>query len=95
LANYRFALPRQPKIQRVAINQMMQICCGFATSDGIYKTTDAGTTWQLTISGNFAQGRIRLKPNDANTVYAFPITDFMSTNAETTFLKHSYWLPTT
>jgi hypothetical protein len=66
-----------------------------ATSDGIYKTTDAGVTWQLSVSGNFAQGRIRLKPNDVNTVYAVSNNRFFkSTDAGTSFTIGLSGLPT-
>lgn len=65
-----------------------------ATSVGIYKTTDAGVTWTLTQSGNFAQGRIRLKAGDATTVYAVSNTKFYrSTDSGTTFTISSSGLP--
>lgn len=58
-----------------------------ATSDGVYKTIDAGANWTLSQAGNFAQGRIRLKPGDPNTVYAVTTNKFYrSTNAGTSFI---------
>jgi hypothetical protein len=65
-----------------------------ATSDGIYKSTNAGTSWTLTQTGDFAQGRIRLKPGDSNTVYAVSNNRFYrSTNAGTTFTAIISGLP--
>jgi hypothetical protein len=67
-----------------------------ATSDGIYKTTNAGTTWTLSQAGDFSQGRIRLKVGDPNTVYAVSNNRFYrSTNAGTTFSIASPGLPFT
>ena len=60
-----------------------------ATSDGVYKTIDAGANWTLSQAGNFAQGRIRLKPGDPNTVYAVTTNKFYrSTNAGTSFITN-------
>ena len=44
-----------------------------ATSDGIYKTSNAGATWSQVRTGSFSQGTIRIKPNNPNTVYGFLI----------------------
>ena len=41
-----------------------------ATSVGIYKTTNAGTSWTMVQAGDFSQGSLRLKPNDPTTIYA-------------------------
>ncbi len=41
-----------------------------ATSVGLYKTSNAGTTWTMVQTGDFAQGSIRLKPGTPATVYA-------------------------
>ena len=40
-----------------------------ATSTGVFKTSDGGTTWANKISGNFSQGSLRLKPGDATKLY--------------------------
>ena len=65
-----------------------------ATSDGVYKTSNAGATWTLTQTGDFSQGRIRLKVGDPNTVYAVSNNRFYrSTNAGTTFSIVSPGLP--
>jgi hypothetical protein len=57
-----------------------------ATSDGIYRTLNAGTTWTLEQAGDFSQGRIRLKTTDPTVVYAVSNTKFYrSTNSGDTF----------
>jgi hypothetical protein len=40
-----------------------------ATSTGVFKTSDGGTTWLNKISGNFTQGSLRVKPGDASKLY--------------------------
>ncbi|GEC79365.1 T9SS type A sorting domain-containing protein [Flavobacterium aquatile] len=65
-----------------------------ATTDGIYRTLNGGTTWTLEQAGNFSQGRIRLKPGDPNTVYAVSTNRFYkSTNAGDTFSSLATGLP--
>ena len=65
-----------------------------ATNNGIYKTTNAGTSWTQVQSGNFSQGNIRLKPGDPNTVYAVSNNRFFrSTDSGTTFSMITTGLP--
>lgn len=65
-----------------------------ATSSGIYKTTNAGTTWSQVRTGSFSQGSIRLKPNNPNTVYAVSDNRFVrSTNFGSTFTTITSGLP--
>ena len=65
-----------------------------ATSDGIFKTVNAGQNWTLSQSGNFSQGRIRLKSGDANTVYAVSTNRFYrSVNGGTSFTFVTNGLP--
>lgn len=65
-----------------------------ATSAGIYKTINGGTNWTLSQTGDFSQGRIRLKSGDSNTVYAVSKNRFYrSTNAGTTFTAIISGLP--
>lgn len=66
-----------------------------ATSDGIYKTSNAGATWSQVRTGSFSQGTIRLKPNNPNTVYAVSNNRFVrSTNFGSTFTTITSGLPT-
>lgn len=65
-----------------------------ATNLGIYKTVNAGVSWDLVQSGNFSQGRIRLKTNDSNVVYAVSEERFYrSTNAGQSFNVITTGLP--
>jgi hypothetical protein len=48
-------------------NNQILLC---ATSAGLYKTTDGGTTWTNEQNGDFSQGSVRFKPNDPTVVYA-------------------------
>ena len=41
-----------------------------ATNNGIYKTSNGGTSWSNVQSGKFAQGALRYKPGTPSTVYA-------------------------
>ena len=64
-------------------NNQIILC---ATSTGLYRTLDGGVTWTNEQTGNFAQGTIRFKPNDATIVYATTLTAFYrSTNTADTF----------
>lgn len=67
-----------------------------ATNNGIYKTTNAGTSWTQVQTGNFSQGNIRLKPGDPNTVYAVSTNRFYrSTNTGDSFAVVLTGLPST
>jgi Secretion system C-terminal sorting domain len=64
-------------------NNQILLC---ATSAGLYKTSNGGTTWSVVQSGSFAQGSIRFKPNDPTTVYAVNYNRFYrSTNTGDSF----------
>lgn len=65
-----------------------------ATSNGLYRTLNAGTTWTMEQTGDFSQGSIRVKPGDSNTVYAVTTNKFYrSTNAGDTFTAIITGLP--
>ncbi len=65
-----------------------------ATNDGLYRTTNAGSTWTLVQAGDFSQGRIRLKPGSPSTVYAVSNNRFYrSTNSGATFSMITTGLP--
>lgn len=64
-------------------NNQIILC---ATSTGLYRTIDGGTTWTVEQSGNFSQGSVRFKPNDPTVVYATTSNQFYkSTNTGDTF----------
>ncbi len=57
-----------------------------ATSGGLYRTINGGTTWTIEQGGNFSQGSVRFKPNDPTTVYATTTNRFYkSTDSGDTF----------
>ncbi|MEN8187899.1 MAG: glycosyl hydrolase, partial [Bacteroidota bacterium] len=65
-----------------------------ATSNGVYKTINAGANWTKKQYGNF--GDLKLKPGDPNTVYAVTSNKFyLSTNGGDNFTEITSNLPTT
>ena len=63
-----------------------------ATSQGFYKTTDAGVNWSRKISGNIKD--FKLKPGDPNTIYAVSKSKFYkSTDAGDSFSVVTNGLP--
>ncbi|MBI1838055.1 MAG: PKD domain-containing protein [Flavobacteriia bacterium] len=64
-----------------------------ATSNGIYRTADSGTTWTQTQStASFKD--IEFKPTDPNTVYAAGSTVYKSTNNGVSWTQITSGLPT-
>ncbi|EZH72511.1 hypothetical protein ATO12_23980 [Aquimarina atlantica] len=63
-----------------------------ATSQGVYKTTNAGVAWTKTLNGDVKD--IKLKPGDSNVIYAATKDSFYkSTNGGTSFTKMQSGLP--
>ncbi|WP_445722304.1 T9SS type A sorting domain-containing protein [Flavobacterium sp.] len=74
-------------------NNQLLLC---ATSQGIFKTTDAGVTWTNVQSGNFAQGSIRFNTLLINNIYAVSNNRFYkSTDTGSTFTSTAPGLPPT
>ena len=64
-----------------------------STSDGLYKTTDAGATWKKPLTGNIKA--ICLKPGSSTTLYAVTTNKFYrSTDAGETYTAITSGLPT-
>lgn len=64
-----------------------------STSDGLYKSTDAGTSWNKTLTGNIKG--INLKPGSSTILYAVTANKFYrSTDAGDTFTAITSGLPT-
>lgn len=64
-------------------NNQIILC---AASNGLYRTTDGGTTWTVEQTGDFSQGSVRFKPNDPTVVYATTNNRFYkSTNTGDSF----------
>ena len=63
-----------------------------ATNTGLYKTTNAGVSWSVVLSGNIKD--VKLKPGDPSTVYAVSTTGFYkSTDTGSTFTAITSGLP--
>ena len=57
-----------------------------ATSTGLYRTINGGSSWTNQLSGNFTQGTLRIKPNDPTVVYVSSRNKFYkSTDSGSTF----------
>ena len=66
-------------------NSQMLWC---ATSTGVYRTINGGTSWTNQFSGNFTQGSLRIKPNDPTVVYVSSRNKlYKSTDSGSTFLN--------
>lgn len=65
-------------------NNQILLC---ATTNGLYRTINGGTTWTVEQTGDFSQGSVRFKPNDPTVVYATTNTRFYkSTDTGDTFI---------
>ncbi len=64
-----------------------------ATSNGVYRTTDAGATWTQVRTGNFKD--MEFKPGDPNTVYVSGTTFWKSINNGQNWTQVTSGLPTT
>lgn len=65
-----------------------------ATDSGIYRTTNAGSSWTMVQSGDFSQGRIRLKHGNNATIYAVSRDRFYrSANSGASFSMITNGLP--
>ena len=64
-----------------------------SSEDGIFRTTDAGVTWTKVLAGNNIRD-MRLKPGDAQTVYAVsPTTFYKSTDGGANFTQITNGVP--
>jgi hypothetical protein len=73
-------------------NNQILLC---ATSAGLYRTTNGGTTWAVEQTGDFSQGSVRFKPTDPTVVYATTNNRFYkSTNTGDTFANITSGLST-
>lgn len=64
-------------------NSQMLWC---ATSTGLYRTLNGGSSWTNQFSGNFTQGTLRIKPNDPTVVYVSSRNKlYKSTDSGSTF----------
>jgi Putative metal-binding motif/Secretion system C-terminal sorting domain len=62
-----------------------------ATSDGIYKTTNGGTSWSQVLAGSYKE--VKFKPGDPSVIYAVSDQFFRSTDTGTTWTQITSGLP--
>jgi hypothetical protein len=81
-------------INRILINPNNTQHVITVTSNGIYRTTNGGTSWTLVQSGNFKD--LKMKPGDSTTWYATGNSDdfFRSTDSGATWTQIVSALPT-
>ncbi len=86
----------QMRIGRLLINPLNPDILFAATSGGIYRTNNGGTTWSMIKSGGFKD--MEYRPNDTSTVYAATATSFYKTttggNTSASFVQITSGLPT-
>ncbi len=81
------------KTHEIYINPNNSNMLWVATTQGVYKTTNAGANWNIKLHGNIRD--LKLKPNNPNVVYAVTADKFYkSTNFGDTFTQISTGLPT-
>lgn len=79
-------------ISKLLINPSNPDILYTAGSNGIYKSTDAGDTWNQVKSGNFKD--MEFKPNTPNTLYAAGTELWKSTDAGANWTKLTSGFPT-
>jgi hypothetical protein len=62
-----------------------------ATNDGIYKTTNGGTTWTQVLTGSMKD--VKFKPGDPSVIYAVSDQFYKSTDTGTTWTQVTTGLP--
>lgn len=72
-----FSVSQQRRIGRLLINPLNPNILFAATSNGIYRTNNAGNTWNIVRSGSFKD--MEYKPGDTATVYAVTASGFHKT----------------
>jgi PKD repeat protein len=82
------------RIYKMIINPLNKNVLLLATSNGIYRTTNAGTSWAVVAGSGTKFTDIEYKPGDTTTVYACTASTFYkSTNGGASFSTGSTGLP--
>ncbi len=89
--NWSVTLTR--RINRLLIDPNNPSVLYAATSNGVYKTTNAGSNWTQLISGNYQD--MEFKPNNYSTIYISSTRVFRSTDAGSNWIQLSDNFPTT
>ncbi len=86
-----FTMSQSRRISKILIHPTMTKTLILATSAGIYRSTDAGTTFTMVQSGSFKD--MEFKPGDPNTVYASGTAFYKSTDNGVSWVKITSALP--
>ncbi len=90
-----WAVSLQRRIGRLLINPLNPNILFAATSAGIYRTNNGGTSWTLVKTGGFKD--MEYRPNDTSTVYAVTSSTFFKTttggNTSASFVQITSGLP--
>jgi PKD repeat protein len=78
-----WAVSNMNKIYKMLINPQNANVLFAATTVGLYRTTDAGVTWNVVQNGSFTD--IEYKPNDTTTIYAATTDFYKSTDGGASF----------
>ncbi|MBI2721104.1 MAG: PKD domain-containing protein [Bacteroidetes bacterium] len=88
-----YAVINGVKIYKLLINPLNKNTIFAATSAGLQRTSNGGTTWNPVITTGVITD-IEYKPNDTTTVYAVSKSFYLSTNGGTSFSAITAGLPT-
>ncbi len=83
-----WATSLQRRIGKLLINPLNTNEITAATSQGIYRTLNAGTTWSLKLGGNFKDAEY--KPGDTTVIYVAGGALYKSTNGGASYTGLSY-----
>ena len=90
-----YSVSSQRRIGRLLINPLNPNILFAATSVGIYRTNNGGTTWNLIKSGTYKD--MEYRPGDTSTVYAVTATGFFRSttggNTSASFVQITNGLP--
>jgi len=87
-----WAVSQGRKIYKMLINPLNANVLLAATTSGLYRTTNAGATWNVVQAGSFTD--IEYKPGDTTTVYGVTTSFYKSTNGGASFTVVTSGLPT-
>lgn len=90
-----FSVPQGRKIYKMLINPQNKNVLFAATTNGIYRTTNAGTSWTVVAGTGSTFTDLEYKPGDTTTVYGVTANSFYkSTNGGSSFSVITSGLPT-
>lgn len=80
------------RIYKLLINPLNKNTIFAATTSGLYRTQNGGTSWTQIMTANIRD--VEYKPGDTTTVYACSTSFYLSTNGGTSFSTITSGLPT-